>query len=1015
MEIHIGNCWENLADLLIEKVSSLSFFEKKYLILPSNFQKNWLFERWANSEKQIVMGVKTFSIQEAILHFLQATTKQEVVFPSCIELKIALHQELSQICEIKNDARFNDIQKYLAEDREKKILYLTSELYDLFTFYGQYGLSLLLKENKERLSWQEQVWKNVFSKNGYHIPIKMLSKPISLFKESNVKIFFFGFSYLPPIYFDFFYRLSKYAKVCQILYSSTQGFLEDSLSSYEEKKLRKEYEEVDWLNEYLDTNRLVGNWAKLEKEFQRTLGSYELEIQEHYYEKPSQSCLGSIQKDIFHLEENPENMSFEKDKSVLLEKVSGTKMQEVIALQKNIYQFLKEGIPLNEIFVLAPDINEYVPFIHMLFDSIVHYKISDINLLQQSHFAKGMISILELAKSSWEENEINALLNNSLLQKKFSFTQKEADIFADWMQKAHVYFGYDEHHNQELIGKKEARNTFKECLQRLIASLVLYFDDQEDCYNFAFPLPIENMDLSGSEVLNTFVFLIQSLRKNTVFHNSLTLQEWGNILETLAENFFLVASDDYLEKSAQEVFYDIIRHFKSYNEEQCFEFTFVFSLIKTELQKITTSYQPHLCDAIQFSSLNSGNIKPAKVMYLLGMHADNEETNTSLNLLKGTKEFYPTFAVKKRYHLLQLVNLCKNKLVFSFPKKGIDEAAENTASTALQEFISYMERVYPSYSLQKKDDIQTLRETYNKSSFTEFGYASSEIFKEPYRIITLSSLKLLLKDPFRLYLQQKHNIYLEYDDSYQQDDVFLSALNKYIFTQQTLSSDLEKQVSIFDKLRMFPTGVFKDIAESSLFKEINSYLLFFTKLGISPSELQTIEFRKECKKPYFESTKAVFPAIEIPLHHKVVYLVGKIQHVSSKGLVLFKEDKTYSQLENWAALLALQSVQEHLSVSCNNMIFLKSQTQKKFSDINVKDALKRLVQYYLVAEKNLSPMKKKIAEPLLTKEEEKFVKNYLSLVKEKQNWVLNHITTHDPKNLFKNWSDFVRSSFQELT
>src|SRR5690606_33334409 len=131
MRAYQSNDLEVLSDLLEEKILQGSLFHRRYLIVPSNFLKDWLFERWAQKNRH-VMAIETFSMQEGTSHLLKKMRNQEICFPSIMELELLIREEILLSCQ-SEDPIFNPLKKFLLDNEKQKLGFLSSKLSKLFS------------------------------------------------------------------------------------------------------------------------------------------------------------------------------------------------------------------------------------------------------------------------------------------------------------------------------------------------------------------------------------------------------------------------------------------------------------------------------------------------------------------------------------------------------------------------------------------------------------------------------------------------------------------------------------------------------------------------------------------------------------------------------------------------------------------------------------------------------------------------------------------------------------------
>lgn len=985
MKGYQSNDLQRLADLLEERIFQGSLFDTKYLIVPSNFLKHWLFERWA--KKRCVIGIKCLSIQEAVSIFLKKNREEELVFPSTMELELFIREELLLACSEK-EPLFNPLKEYLSTDTPSKISFLSGKLSELFSFYGQYGVNFLTKAAK---NWQELIYRQIFTKKKLGIPVQELAREAPTLDSCSIHLF--CFSYLPPAYFDFFYRLSQKIEISTYVLSFCSKYWEDLSTNFEERKLRKQYKNIEWFDSFFQTNPILANFGVLGKELQKIMSSYDLTFSDHYVEKETKHLLAEVQNDVLHLRSTQKRTC----PSIQLQPVLGTKFDEIKMLHAHLLSNFKKGYRPEDIFVLAEDLNEYLPFIHTIFaDQPFDYKISETVLLHQSFIARGILHILSLSYEKWTLRDLYQLFENPLLQKKFHFSQEDADLLYEILSVSKLKFGYDEEHMFVLTGKKIKDHTWMNVLQRLVLSFAVRVDEDQE---FAYPYPIEDMEFSASEMLNTFIGLVQELWDLSQTFQAKPVRDWAVILTTIIDTYFSWKVDDFIEQNAIIALQTIIKNLKRIPCEIDISVEQLVLMLQKELEKKTIPYQMHWIDALHFAHLNAGNIKPSKIIYILGMNQEALEKQSSLNLLKDTKQFYPTNHLKKKYLLLEHLLLAEDKIVFSYPTKSHELSQELTPSLLLQELRSYIGDFFES-SHQEQKSPHTFK------PFAALSYPKTVLSQDCPKVVSISSLRQLAKRPFDFYLKQKWNVQFEIKDK---NDFSLSSLEKY----QLLSSSLEKEtanvLALFDQKAVFPEGIFKQIAKQEMTMYMDSSTSF-----IQGEPIYQFQFQKDCKKPFLKQNTYVFPAVKLSFEKMKCYLVGSLFHITKQGMLVFKED----HLKEWVGaypsyLMYLKAIQG-LSGFEPNVIFLKSKKTKALAIENIEEYLKRYTRYFFMARHIPSPCLSFAVSSLLKQDVIKFEKGYHQALKEQKNWLLNRMDISNLHEIFTSWSLYMQQVFQPL-
>src|SRR5690606_8665932 len=133
------------------------------------------------------------------------------------------------------DANFASLFPHI-ETKEKafcpqKAAFLCDRLTELCSFFSIYELPSSSHEN-----WTRSLWEKLSQKPGFTYPLKEQGRSWPDFLQ-GLTLHFFGFSFLPSVYHEFFSHFP--GDVEYYLLSPSKEFWEDSLSAFELQLKRK--------------------------------------------------------------------------------------------------------------------------------------------------------------------------------------------------------------------------------------------------------------------------------------------------------------------------------------------------------------------------------------------------------------------------------------------------------------------------------------------------------------------------------------------------------------------------------------------------------------------------------------------------------------------------------------------------------------------------------------------------------------------------------------------------------
>ena len=91
-----------------------------------------------------------------------------------------------------------------------------------------------------------------------------------------------------------------------------------------------------------------------------------------------------------------------------------------------------------------------------------------------------------------------------------------------------------------------------------------------------------------------------------------------------------------------------------------------------------------------------------------------------------------------------------------------------------------------------------------------------------------------------------------------------------------------------------------------------------------------------------KGNEIIAPAIEIDINNEKVFIVGKIENISEKGLISYSNQTSFSKVKLLADLLILSYFKNYQT----DIIFLKNQKIQSFKFTTPEKWLKKIVLYY---------------------------------------------------------------------
>lgn len=699
-----------------------------------------------------------------------------------------------------------------------------------------------------------------------------------------------------------------------------------------------------------------------------------------------------------------------------------TKQREIQILYHNLMRLIDKESPhlyLNEIIVMAPCIMEYVPYIQNVFgakSSQLDFQILDLGMQSHNAIVQGFLQLLALSESRWDATHLLQLFGHQAFQRRHQLAQSDYYAIQEWIEKAGIRWGEDLQHRNELLERHHCQKrmveetsigTWDYGLTRLLLGLTSVL--QSASYSAFEAPPYDQIDFSQGDLLGQWIRLLHALRDDlTPLHDrtEMTLGDWSDYLICLLENYFL---PDLTDTQSLEDFEDLKSQFevlrtssKSFTDG-LFSFESIKAHLHQLLQQRAITYQENHVQTIRFCSMMPLRSIPAKVIALVGMQEGafpRMVHHSSLNLMVGQElaDYCPQVTDLDRYLFLEVLHSAQDYLLMSYQGYNYKDNKELQPSLLIEELFSYLDKHYAiqgkkisNYCLYKHP-FDSFNELYFKSHshFANYSFADFRVahiyYKSakqlPHRFIRefiltdqpeptkvletttihLKQLAAVARNPIKFHLNQVLDIYIENEEERQiknEEDLYLSSLDKYLLKQSALKEPLEEVLIQAEKEGKMPLGLFKSVASKWIEEEVNDVHERLEKHSLKSKDLFQIEFCTSCLEPIqLEPDYWLMPAIAVPYSDgQTIHVVGKINQVSTKGLVIMSKGSLADVWKVWPHFLLYNCAAQMHPDNLERQLIMTQSSQPKqaFFDDPI-PYLKQFIDYYHVCLRHFSPL-----------------------------------------------------------
>lgn len=522
-------------------------------------------------------------------------------------------------------------------------------------------------------------------------------------KRLPKRVSIFGVTILPPLFIEYFNALSLHCDVHLFLLSPTQNYWGSTWSS--------RYQDPD--DSSLETGHpLLHSYGRQGQEFQEILlNRVQFEREFTSYETPSTtSCptlLQTIQADILDGGIPTDNAALEGDSSLRIVSCH-SRLRELEILKDHILDLLNapHDLGLHEIVVMAPDIQQYGPFIPVIFEGINH-SIADRSLSKGNRYIAIFKEFLTLMKGRFGWSEVLTILKKEEVFRSFDLQPGDIDILQSWVVGSGIRWGLSG--EQRLAsGFHSSLNTWKAGLERMMLGYAL--DSTEP---FCHILPLDRIE-GGSGImlgrLCDFVTLIED--GAALLNREYDLREWAEVLKTFAHRLF--------GQQEQKQFLELLEIVNRLNDFDEFHHGSVaLSVIVGWLEGETSdshSLGGFLQGQLTFCSMLPMRSIPFKAVCLLGLNYSEfpkQDQFLTFDLMRRSPRLGDrSYRIDGRYQFLEAILSTREILYLSYIGQSLADNKEIPPSVVISELLDVLHDIYKVTSCVEKHPLYGFNQKY---------------------------------------------------------------------------------------------------------------------------------------------------------------------------------------------------------------------------------------------------------------------------------------------------------------
>jgi len=678
---------------------------------------------------------------------------------------------------LKNKNKYSKLKDYLENKNDLRLWQfakLMSNTYDQYIIFRPEKI-LEWENNKYEFKekWQADLWNALVQdknlRHKIHIKEKLFKKideivnnkknkkltntqadVLSLIEKKYPRISFFGISYLPDFLRE---EIEKISEIVEIHFFLLQPSvckekikIKNSLLSFNAMK------GIDFIEKLLKDKKDNHNHKKL--------------FNENKSNNPS--LLNQLQSDILN-NKNTQTAQFKSNNSIIIQSCH-SKKREIEVLKDYILNLLENNsnITISDIVILAPNIDDYAPYIDAVFkekidvineDKInsdsnqksLFYTIADKSKKFESKSYDLFTLLFEIIEGRFEISKILELFGFEEILNKYDLDFVTYEDIKEHILESGIKWGIDSNFKKELHLPAFYENTWEWGIDRILLGYAMPTYIQNDHENnlnlYKFNNTNENTkntflpydELTGSqfEEIGAFIDFYYKLKeiRSHVKNKEYTLSKWADYFKNLSRDF--MSFEDEVLSDLNDLFssLEIIEKEKYFTEK--IEFTVVKEFIDNSFQN-SFSHDNFLRGGITFAGFLPMRSLPFKVICILGMNESSYPRKDRLpefNITKhdlgpadrSLRDADRSLRDADRYLFLETLISVKEKLYISYIGQSIKDNTELEPSILIQELIDYLKE---NYGIMKDDllikqKLQPFDQQYfNKNCASYYTYSS---------------------------------------------------------------------------------------------------------------------------------------------------------------------------------------------------------------------------------------------------------------------------------------------------
>lgn len=737
--LHVSNKTENLLEHLaavIDAAPLSSPFAQEIFLIQSQGMERWLSQQLASRFK--VWGNAQFLFPHKFFSAIAQQVESELQ-DQPFERGRLLWQLEALLRQVGDDPVYAPLQHYLSgSNAAVKRYQLARQLAQLFDQYQIMRPDMLQQWQQgqsfyacEAENWQRELWRQLLDKLGdrhrgriwLQVIQRLQSAAVGDFSASlPERVTVFGLSTLPPLFLALLQALAKHCDVHFYLLNPAQHYWADLQNKRQLAKQRLPAGSDTGLG-----HPLLAILGQQGREFQEMLLETELEYQLDSFEAPEnvrQNNLQQLQYDI--LNNQPSGVVLQNDRTIQVH-ACHSRMREVQVLKNQLLHLLQTdpALQLRDMVVMAPDIQDYEPFISAVFADIQH-AIADRSLRLSNVVLDVFIRFLRLSQSRFGWPEVLDLLEQPTVYPSVGLSETDLQLIRCWVRKLYVRWGKSAEHKASLGLPPLSANTWQAALDRLLMGYAV--EDESDFVNETLPYAdIEGASARALGGLHDFLQLL--FQAGSDLSRAKPLLGWAEQLSHYSQRLFPSTVADPAELQPLHQLLSELGEAMAMIHEHDVELSVILNWLEDAVQE-RKSATGFLRGQLTFCSMLPMRSIPFKVIALLGLNEGEFpkiDSHPTFDLLgRHYRMGDRSRRADDRYQFLEIVLSARSHLIITYIGLSNRTNEALPPSVVISEMLEILRDSYQLHDLVTEHPLQPFSPRYFRGNAELFSYSETD-------------------------------------------------------------------------------------------------------------------------------------------------------------------------------------------------------------------------------------------------------------------------------------------------